>query len=183
MINAPSVLFQIRPFTVDDATAYATAVSDSFRSLSEWLNWPHEHYTPDDARAWIAACDTARQDGTADEYGIFERGSGLLLGGVGIHRVDGTHRCGALGFWVCRTHQWRGIATQAALLVSGQAFSSLGMQRVELVIAEQNIASRRVAEKLGARFEGMAVNRLCIHGRQLTAAIYSLTPQGGASQA
>lgn len=180
MTHSSSILFQIRPFLADDAAAFQSAVSDSAHSLSVWLDWPREHYTPDDARAWFAACDRTRQAGTADEYGIFEHGSGLLLGGAGIHEIDGLHRCGALGFWVRRTHQWRGIATQAALLLSRLAFSSHGLHRVELVIAEQNIASRRVAEKLSARFEGIAVNRLCIHGRQQAAAIYSLTPNEGA---
>ncbi len=180
MIHSPSLPFLIRPFQADDATEFASAVRDSARALSDWLDWPQEHYTPDEARAWFAACDQARQAGTADEYGLFEHGSGLLLGGAGIHEIDASHRCGALGFWVRRTHQWRGIATQAAQLLTRQAFSRLGLQRVELVIAEQNIASRRVAEKLGARFEGMAANRLCIHGRQHAAAIYSLIPHEGA---
>lgn len=177
MTHSPAITFRIRPFQADDAEAFAEAVRDSVRSLSEWLHWPHAHYAADDARAWFAACDQARQAGTADEYGIFEQGSGRLLGGAGIHAIDRQHRCAALGFWIRRTHQWRGIATQAAFQLSREAFSTHALRRLELVVGEHNIASRRVAEKLAARFEGMAANRLCIQGRQQAAAIYSLTPQ------
>jgi len=179
MTQSPAPPFLIRPFQTADAEALAEAIRDSVRSLSEWLLWPHPGYTPDEARIWFAACDAARQAGTANEYGIFEKGSGQLIGGAGIHDIDRQHRCAALGFWVRRTHQWRGIATRVAFQLSREAFSVLGLQRIELVIGEQNIASRRVAEKLAAHFEGMAVNRLCIQGRQQAAAIYSLTPQNG----
>jgi RimJ/RimL family protein N-acetyltransferase len=179
MSHSPAITFQLRPFRADDADAFAAAVRDSARSLSEWLHWPPAQYAADDALAWFAACDQARQAGSAEEYGIFEQGSGQLLGGAGIHGIDRQHRCAALGYWVRRTHQWRGIATQAAFLLSREAFSAHALQRLELVVGEHNLASRRVAEKLVARFEGMAANRLCIQGRQQAAAIYSLTPQDG----
>lgn len=180
MTQSPAITFQLRPFLAGDADAFAAAVRDSLRSLSEWLHWPHAQYAADDARAWFAACDQARQAGTAEEYGVFEQGSGQLLGSAGIHGIDRQHRCAALGFWVRRTHQWRGIATQAAFLLSREAFSTHTLQRLELVVGEHNFASRRVAEKLAARFEGMAANRLYIQGRQQAAAIYSLTPQESA---
>lgn len=180
MTHYSAIPLQIRPFQIDDAAAFAEAVRDSFRSLSEWLLWPLEHYSEGDARRWFAACDATRQAGTADTYGIFEESSGRLLGGAGLHRIDRRHRCAALRFWVRRTHQWRGVATQAAFLVARQAFANTPLQRIELLMGEHNVASRRVAEKLTARYEGMAVNRLFIRGQQQAAAVYSLTPQSGA---
>ena len=50
------------------------------------------------------------------------------------------------------------------------------MTRLELVIAETNQPSRRVAEKLGARLESLARHRLIDAGTPITAAIYSLIP-------
>lgn len=177
-----SVSLMIRPFQVDDAPAFVEAVRDSLHPLREWLHWPHASYAEDDARRWFAACDATRQAGTADEKGIFEEGSGHLLGAVGLHGIDRRHRCAALDFWVRRSHQWRGIATQAAFLMARDAFANTSLQRIEMVVGEQHVACRRVAEKLAARFEGKALNRLCIAGRQQAAAIYSLTPQSGFHQ-
>jgi len=44
------------------------------------------------------------------------------------------------------------------------------------VTIPDNRASRRVAEALGARFEGIARNRLVVHGRPTDAAVYALVP-------
>jgi RimJ/RimL family protein N-acetyltransferase len=49
----------------------------------------------------------------------------------------------------------RGHATRALGLLSRHLFRSLPVQRLELSIAEENLASRRVAEKAGFRFEGV----------------------------
>ena len=49
------------------------------------------------------------------------------------------------------------------------------LRRLEIVIAEDNRASRRVAEKAGARFEAVARRRLLLRGEPQDAAIYSFT--------
>jgi RimJ/RimL family protein N-acetyltransferase len=49
-------------------------------------------------------------------------------------------------------------------------------QRIEIVAAEDNVASRRVAERAGATFECVARNRLLIHGVPTAAAVHSFVP-------
>jgi len=57
------------------------------------------------------------------------------------------------------------------------AFRDLRLARVEIVGAADNGPSRRVAEKAGAVLEGLARNRLPIHGVPVTAAaVHSLVP-------
>ena len=81
-----------------------------------------------------------------------------------------------MGYWVRSTHAGRGIATTAARLASGYAFANLGLARIEIVALPDNVASRRVAEKLGARFECIARNRLQFGDETRDAAMYSLVP-------
>ncbi len=50
----------------------------------------------------------------------------------------------------------QGIATAAVRLIARFGFEDLGLLRLlELLIAADNLASRRVAEKVGATFEGV----------------------------
>ena len=42
---------------------------------------------------------------------------------------------------------------------------------------ETNLASRAVAERIGAQFECIARNRLILRGRPVAAAVYSLVPE------
>ncbi|WP_240947125.1 GNAT family N-acetyltransferase [Dickeya zeae] len=45
-----------------------------------------------------------------------------------------------------------------------------------IIAAEENHASRQVAKKVGAHFEGLLRNRIIIHDQPVTAALYSLIP-------
>jgi RimJ/RimL family protein N-acetyltransferase len=56
-------------------------------------------------------------------------------------------------------------------------FEQLGLQRIEIVAAVANVPSQRVAEKAGARREGILRNRLLIRGESLPAVLFSLVPE------
>lgn len=60
-----------------------------------------------------------------------------------------------MGYWVRTSQTRRGIATAAVRLIARFGFEDLGLRRLELLIATDNFASRRVAEKVGARLEGI----------------------------
>jgi RimJ/RimL family protein N-acetyltransferase len=68
------------------------------------------------------------------------------------------------------------VATVAALLAASFGFTKLALQRIEIVAAVGNVASQRVAERAGAKREGVLRNRLLLHGRAVDAVMYSLIP-------
>jgi RimJ/RimL family protein N-acetyltransferase len=68
-------------------------------------------------------------------------------------------------------------------LVARFAFDTLQLSRLEIFARPENVASRRVAEKAGAKFEAIARNRMVQHGRAYDAALYSLIPADVESRA
>src|SRR5438876_1019870 len=58
-----------------------------------------------------------------------------------------------VGYWVRTSQTGQGIATAAVRLIAWFGFEDLGLLRLELLIAADNPASRRIAEKVGATFE------------------------------
>jgi RimJ/RimL family protein N-acetyltransferase len=58
-----------------------------------------------------------------------------------------------IGWVVARTFWNEGYATEAATACRDHAFGSLGRDRVISLIAPENVASIRVAEKIGERYE------------------------------
>jgi RimJ/RimL family protein N-acetyltransferase len=62
------------------------------------------------------------------------------------------------------------------MLLAKFAFGELKLSRIEIVTMLDNAASRRVAEKVGFQFEGVARNRLLFKGQPHDAALYSLVP-------
>ena len=69
------------------------------------------------------------------------------------------------------------MATEATILLATFGFKELGLRRIEIVTDIENKASRRVAEKAGAQFEGILRKRLKFGDRNIDAAMYSLIPE------
>ena len=68
------------------------------------------------------------------------------------------------------------MATAAARLGAEFGFRELGLNRVEILIPEINLASQRVAQKAGAKFEGLLRNRVMIAEKCQDAVLYSIVP-------
>jgi RimJ/RimL family protein N-acetyltransferase len=64
--------------------------------------------------------------------------------------------------------------TCASKLICNFAFDILKLNRIEIVIAEENIISQRVAEKLGAKKEGLLRKRLTVRDIIYDAYLFSL---------
>jgi RimJ/RimL family protein N-acetyltransferase len=56
------------------------------------------------------------------------------------------------------------------------AFETVGVSRLEIVAADDNVASRKTAERIGGKFEGILRNRLVVNGTSVDAAMYSIVP-------
>lgn len=59
-----------------------------------------------------------------------------------------------IGYRLARSAWGQGYATEAALAVRDYAFSKLGLKRLIAMIDPANVASLRVADKLGMHYEG-----------------------------
>lgn len=174
LIEGPLVL---RPFCDADASALYEAVRESIAEVSPWLPWCHQNYVIEETREFLASRELASQGGEWYSFGIFETDSGRFLGGVGINFINRVHQMANLGYWVRTSAAGRGVATAAARLAARFAFEQLGLQRIEIVAAVANVPSQRVAEKAGARREGVLRNRLLINGESLDAVLFSLVPE------
>jgi ribosomal-protein-serine acetyltransferase len=69
----------------------------------------------------------------------------------------------------------RGVATRAVSLIRDWAFQNTNLVRLEIVIAKDNAASHRVAERCGAIREGTLRHRLLLHGSAHDATMFSFT--------
>lgn len=170
-----------RPLRPSDATSFFAAVQASLPGLAQWMPWCKLDYALEDAAAWIAFTQAAWSNRTAFPLGIFESGSGAVVGGTGINQINKVHRIGNIGYWVSTPHTGRGVAKLAARQAALLGFGELSLTRLEIVALTGNLASQRVAQGIGASFECIARNRLHVQGQAHEAAVYSLTPQDAKS--
>jgi len=165
-----------RPFDDDDASAFAAAARESVASVGRWMPWCTTTFSEQDALAWFQTCRIGRASDAAYEFGIFSPDSGEFLGGCGLNAVNQEHLFCNLGYWIRQSAQRQGVARRSVQALKRHAFDTLGLRRLEIVVAEGNVASEGVARQAGAQFEGVARNRLHLHGTSVPALIFSLIP-------
>ena len=89
---------------------------------------------------------------------------GRLVGQLTVGGISwGSLRSAHIGYWVDERVAGRGIMPTAVALATDHLFA-IGLHRVEINIRPENVASRRVVEKLGFRPEGMRPRYLHIDG-------------------
>lgn len=167
----------VRTYREEDAGALYEAARESIAEVSAWLPWCHENYSIEESRDFIASRSHASDNDEWYSFGIFEKETGRLLGGVGLIFINRVHQMANLGYWVRTSAVGHGVATRATCLVARFAFEQLGLHRIEIVAAVGNIASQRVAEKAGAVREGVLRKRLLINRDSQDAVMFSLTPE------
>jgi len=112
--------------------------------------------------------------GSRYEFVIIDTLSGEICGCCGLNRINHEDLVCNLGYWVSESKTRRGIATAAARLLMSFGLEGLGLQRIEVVVADGNTSSRGVAEKLGAQYEGLQRMRLRVSGVSHDAHMYAL---------
>jgi ribosomal-protein-serine acetyltransferase len=167
---------EMRPLQPTDADAVYAAVTESIPEISRWLPWCTPGYARANTVDFIACSGRAWLDGTQFQFGIFAARDGGFLGSLGINHLAWSNRLANIGYWVRTSSTRSGTATAAVRLAACHAFRELGLGRLEIACMPENLPSRRVAEKVGAKFETMARNRIVMHGRPYDAALYSLAP-------
>jgi RimJ/RimL family protein N-acetyltransferase len=174
--------FLLRPFRHVDVPQFVAAVRESMDTLGVWMPWAHPGYSAHDAQAWFELCAQNLSTGLSCDIGVYSPDGRELYGSVAINQISPDCAMGNLGYWIRRSRQGQGLATRAAIMMACYGFHRMHLMRIEIIAAEHNHASRRVAEKTGALLECIARNRLIIHGAPCRAAIYSLVPESFAGQ-
>jgi len=168
----------VRPLELSDERALYEAVRESIPEVSSWLAWCHENYSIEETREFLRARGEKSQGDEWYSFGVFDRSAGeRFLGGVGLNFINRVHQFGNLGYWVRTSAAGKGAASKAARLVARFGLAELGLNRIEILAAVPNIASQRVAEKIGAVREGILRKRLLVRGEPHDAMLFSLVQE------
>jgi len=177
----PSVILEterlrLRAFVEADIDDVYAGCTDA--ELQQWIPIPRPgvRYTRQDAEQWCRQIAPGmRTGGEGQQWAVVERGSGRLIGSIGLVRTLWPAMNTEVGYWVAPWGRGRGYATEAAVAVSRWAIDQ-GFLRVEIKAATRNTGSRRVAEGAGFTLEGVERSAMPLHEGRTDLAVYSLLP-------
>jgi RimJ/RimL family protein N-acetyltransferase len=140
------------------------------------MSWATELYTVQVARDFIAITRAEWSRGSMYAFAILDANTNEILGGCSLSHFHPVYRFCNLGYWVRTARRGKGYAGRAARLAAQFGFERAGALRAEIVIAVGNEASKRVAEKIGAHYEGILLNRMTVRECIFDACMFSLLP-------
>lgn len=158
----------LRPWTEDDVPALVAECNDP--EIQRWIPVIPSPYTEADALAFV------RGEVRPLEHSFAITLDYLVVGAIGM-KVNSVDYRGRIGYWVAASARGRGVCTRALRILAGHALGELGLQRVDLITDPENLASQRVAEKVGFQREGVLRAHLRHpDGRVRDSVMWSLLP-------
>jgi ribosomal-protein-serine acetyltransferase len=155
----------LRRIRAEDTDAVYRTVMESLDHLRPWMAWAHDGYRRDDAVAFIEQAEHDWETGEAFNYAITETATaGEFAGACGLRRPGGPdqrrpdqRRRGPraaddgleIGYWLRPASTGRGLATDSAAALAGQAFTLPGITWVQIVHDLANTASGAIPRRLG----------------------------------
>ena len=174
ILNIDLLKIAIRPAEFSDAQAVFDMAQESIETTYPFQAWCHPNYSLEDARIWTSQAEALRSDGREHHSVVYSLETGELLGTTALIRFNQYNGVAETGYFVRESARAQGVGTRACYLTALFAFQELKLRRLEIIIAKHNHKSRRVAEKIGAHYEGILKERLKWNAEFHDAFIYSL---------
>ncbi|MGH7288580.1 MAG: GNAT family N-acetyltransferase [Myxococcota bacterium] len=159
-----------------DARRHAAALHEAYGEDREGRNWTYLPYGPfASAAAYAAFVESVQTREDPLFFAIVEVGSRRPVGVASYLRIDpamGSIEVGHLSY--APALQRHPAATEAMFLMMQRAFDELGYRRYEWKCDALNAPSRRAAERLGFRYEGIFRQDVVTKGRNRDSAWYAI---------
>ena len=101
---------------------------------------------------------------------------GVIKGQLNVANIMyGSVSSAVLGYWIAPEVAGKGVTPVCVALATDYLMNQQGLHRVEIDVRPENVASLRVVEKLGFRYEGIKQRYIHINGDWRDHYIFALT--------
>lgn len=132
----------------DDASRLFEGIMSSMEALSLWLPWVQAYRE----RGIEVAHETIkrfREEFEAGEaFNFLIKVDQSFVGMAGLMRLQQRDQSIELGYWLVQSRQGKGYVTEAANALTRYAFTLLGVKKVVIICAAENVKSSAVARRL-----------------------------------
>ena len=165
----------LRPPLMRDYEQWARLRRESHAFLTPWEpEWSRDHLSSRAFRNRVAWAERSIRQGEAYPMFLFRQKDGDLMGGITLSYIRRQPaQAGTLGYWVGEAFARQGYMTEALTALREHAFAALDLSRLEAACLPDNQASRRLLERCGFKYEGVAQAYLQIEGRWRNHVLYA----------
>lgn len=165
----------LRPPVHADFRSWAALRQASAAFLKPWEpSWSADHLTRRSFtnRVYWAQRSIANQ--SAVPLFLIRREDQVLLGAITLDHIRrGPAQMATTGYWIGAAFAQQGYMAEAIEAVVHYAFNTLDLSRIEAGCLAENTPSRRLLERSGYKYEGVAQAYLQINGRWRNHVLYA----------
>lgn len=145
----------LRPLSLSDSERLVSLINASANDLREFMPWMQGKITHKEEDEFLLRAVQEMNLNQAFHFGIMLKQDKALIGVIGTHPIDWLNESASIGYWIATEFSRKGYTTEAVVLILEGLFMELKLHRVSVSAATDNVASNRVIEKIGFRFEGV----------------------------
>ncbi len=142
------------------------------KHLRDWMQWYDVMKTITDSANNIEGNIEDWEMKTDYHLGIFYEGG--MVGMISLHGINYNAHKAAIGYWLDKDYEGKGIITSSVRTLLEYGFNELGLNRIEIGAAVSNERSRAIPESLGFKLEGILRENMYLNGTYMDMAMYGL---------
>lgn len=135
------------------ATQLFDVINNNRAHLSEFLPWVENMQTVDDFRLYLQNCERLYEEKKEVSFIILLNEN--PVGRIGLHYLNLQNKTGAIGYWLGKNAEGKGIITKSCIQLINYGFQKLDLNRIEIKAGVKNFRSQAIPEKLNFKKEGI----------------------------
>ncbi|TFG77281.1 MAG: N-acetyltransferase [Thermodesulfobacteriales bacterium] len=128
-------------------------IEDNREYLKEWLPWLDNNRYFQNTIDFIKISQIQYERNETVQFALMYKGK--VAGVVGYHRIDWLNRSTSIGYWLGEQYQGKGLIAKSCSKVLDYSFGRMGLNRIEIRCATENLKSRAIPKRLGFKEEGL----------------------------
>jgi ribosomal-protein-serine acetyltransferase len=145
---------------------------DNNRShLRTWLGFVDRMQTSEFAKNFVNG--TMQRNSEGQEYAFVILENEVIVGRIGIYKIDGQNKIGEIGYWIIENAQGKGIITKACKTLLDFCLTELQLNRIEIKCGTGNTKSQEIPKRLHFTEEGILRQAEYINGQFIDLKLFS----------
>lgn len=167
---------RIEQLTVDHAADLFQLTDTNRAYLREWLPWLDAVVEPADTLGFIQSSIDQFESGQGPNYAVFHDQD--MCGVAGFHDIDKANNRASIGYWLSEPCTGLGIMTKVVQTLLNIGFMEYGLVAIEIACATENVRSRGIPERIGARLDRIVNDAEWLYDHYVDHAVFVVDAKG-----
>jgi len=161
----------LRKMSLNDAKDMFEYAQDP--TISKYTGW-YPHNSIQDSKLFLRYTINSYKNNQVSNWGIVHKADQKFIGTAGFIDWNIEHARAEIGYTLSRKYWGKGYMTEVVNAIIYFGFRTMILNRIEARCIIENIASARVMEKVGMKYEGVLRECMFMKGKYRDLKIYSI---------